>query len=387
LKASSSTGAIDITEEIHEQILNRNLLDKDVVLGTALVDAYAKCGLLEKSQRVLKELPTRDVVAWNTLIAGLAQQGQGHEALNCFEVMQSEGFSPDAVTLLCILSACGRSGLLDEAQEIFGNMASKYKVTPNVKHHTCMVVVFGYAGLFDKAMSVIEVMPSSDYHDVWVALLGACRKWGNVELGIVAFDQAVQLDDSCAVAYVLIANIFAAAGMKKDADRVEAMRRKYAVWQDRGNSVWVDASGNAHSFSLGVTRHSQSKAIHAKIKDISLKMEQSGFLSSAHWMVQSSYVDGKNDVHCGHSVKLAIACALINSYKGETIHVLSNTGLCGHCHFGALLISKIENRKIMARDPNHLHIFENGKCVCGASDVLSSMFTEDVSSPLNSVRP
>ena len=46
-----------------------------------------------------------------------------------------------------------------------------------------------------------------------------------------------------------MANIFGAAGMQEDADKVEAMRLKYAVWKDRGNSVWVDVSGNAHSFS------------------------------------------------------------------------------------------------------------------------------------------
>ena len=324
-------------------------------------------------------------MVWNTLISGYAEHDYGKEVLNCFEQMKLEGVSPDAITFLCVLSACGRSGLLDEAQTIFGDMSRKYDVTPNVKHHTCMVVVFGYAGLFDKAMSVIKVMPSSDYHDIWVALLGGCRKWGNVELGILAFDQAVQLDGSCAVAYVLIANIFAAAGMQEDAEKVEAMRLKYAVWKDRGNSVWVDAGGNAHSFSVGDTRHPQRKVIHAKIKAIALKMKQAGYPSSALWVLRSSYDDGKNDVLCGHSEKLAIACALINTYQGETIHVVNNMCVCSHCHFGTSLISKMENRKIMIRDPKNLHVFEDGKCVCNGPTILSSMLMEDVSSPLTSL--
>jgi hypothetical protein len=44
-----------------------------------------------------------------------------------------------------------------------------------------------------------------------------------VKLGALAFNQAIQVDDSSA-AYALMASIYADAGMMKDADKVEAMR-------------------------------------------------------------------------------------------------------------------------------------------------------------------
>ena len=92
---------------------------------------------------------------------------------------------------------------------------------PSFEHHTCMVV----AGDFDMALSVIKTMPSSHYPPVWVALLSACRKWGNLELGRLAFDQVVQIDDNLAEAYVFMANIYVAAGVLNDAEKVEAMIR------------------------------------------------------------------------------------------------------------------------------------------------------------------
>ena len=229
LKACGNAVAIDEGTQIHNEIVNRGALAMGVSVSNALIDMYAKCGMLEKAQEVLEDLSIRDVVCWSVLIAGYARKGKGLESLKCFKRMQSEGLSPDEVTLLCVLSACCHAGLLDEIQMLHRDMVKKYGVTPNVEHHACMVMVYGYAGDFDKAVSVIKVMPSSDYHDVWVALLGGCRKWGNVELGILAFDQAVQLDDSCAVAYVLIANIFAAAGMQEDAEMIKSMRLKYDV--------------------------------------------------------------------------------------------------------------------------------------------------------------
>eukprot|EP00250_Pteridium_aquilinum_P021300 c25084_g10_i4 orf=2-256(+) len=82
-------------------------MECDLGIGYMLVDMYAKNGLLAKAQEVFDRLPVRDLVSWNALIAGYAQQGQGEHSLKCFEQMQRESLSPDAVTFICILKACG----------------------------------------------------------------------------------------------------------------------------------------------------------------------------------------------------------------------------------------------------------------------------------------
>ena len=91
-----------------------------------------------------------------------------------------------------------------------------------------MMIICGCLGRFEKAMSVIKAMPDPVRPVIWLTLLGACRKWGNVKLGTFVFDQVLQLDDVCTTAYVLMANIFATAGMHEDAEKVETMRLKYA---------------------------------------------------------------------------------------------------------------------------------------------------------------
>ena len=228
LKACGNMGSINKGIQIHEEIMYRGLLKKDVMLGNALVDMYAKCGMLAKAHQVLRGLPIQDVVSWNALITGYNQQEQCQQAIMCFEQMQREGFSPDEVSFVCLLTACAHSGILDEAQRYFESMNRRYGIIPRLEHHTCMVVVYGCAGQFEKAMEVINVMPSSDYPTVWIALLSACRKWGNVMLGRLAFDQAIQLEDGCGAAYVLMGSTFAAAGMQEEAAKVEAMRLIYA---------------------------------------------------------------------------------------------------------------------------------------------------------------
>ena len=158
------------------------------MLGIALVDIYAKCGVLSKSKQVFEELPIRNIGSWSALMSGYAQQGQGHEALKCQQQMQNEGFFPDEVTFVCFLSACGHSGLLNTAQMLFGNMVEKYGVTPNLEHHTCMVGILSRTGHLDKAMAMIKRMPDPPDHVTWHTVLYASRNLGNIECGKQIFD-------------------------------------------------------------------------------------------------------------------------------------------------------------------------------------------------------
>ena len=227
LKAYAITGTIEKGKQIHDEVINRGLLVEDIVLGNALVNMYVKCGNITKAQKLLQELPERDVVSWNIIIAGYAQQGQAHDALNCFKHMRGEGIFPNSVTFVCILNACSHSGLSDDAEMFFGSMSRDYGIIPNLEHYTCMVVLCGCAGHFEKALSMIKTMPSSVYPSAWLSLLGACKKWGNVEIGREAFECAVKLNAKHDAAYLLMFQIYEDAHMFEDAKKIEAMRMKF----------------------------------------------------------------------------------------------------------------------------------------------------------------
>ena len=82
LKACIIVGSLEIVEEIHAEVRKQGLLQKDIVLGTTLLDMYAKCGALDKAREVFERLPGRDVVSWNALISGYDRHGLGEDALN-----------------------------------------------------------------------------------------------------------------------------------------------------------------------------------------------------------------------------------------------------------------------------------------------------------------
>jgi pentatricopeptide repeat protein len=231
LKACASTGAAVVGERIHGELVRSGfLLDDDRMLSTALIDMYAKCGRLEKAEDVLRGLRARDKVSWSALIAGYAQRGRARRALDCFVEMKIEGFVPDEITFSSLLSACTRSGLLHQAQMLFDDMTQEYDIAPSLEHLTCILAAFGYAGRLDEAVAMLGAMPASDRPEAWLALLGACKKWGNVDVARLAFARALvsSSDHDCAAAYILMATIFASSGMHEDAERFEALSMRHS---------------------------------------------------------------------------------------------------------------------------------------------------------------
>ncbi|MCO5569223.1 hypothetical protein L7F22_022934 [Adiantum nelumboides] len=107
---------IDMGKQIHDAILRQGLLKSTIVLGNALIDMYAKCGV---PQEVFDNLRVQDVVSWTALIVGYAQQGQCQEALGCFQGTWNEGFSPNIISWNALIGGYAQEGLAKKALDCF----------------------------------------------------------------------------------------------------------------------------------------------------------------------------------------------------------------------------------------------------------------------------
>ena len=221
LKACSSIRSLVKGEQIHAKIRKQIWQESDSVVGTALVDMYVKCGSLEKAQKVLEELPSKDASSWNALIAAYAQAGEDNVAAGLFCKMV-EFIQPDIITFTILLNACSHSGLLDKGQHFFWSM-KYFGIIATLEHYTCMVDLFGRAGLVEKAVTLINNIPIFDHLPMWVSLLGACHKWGNVRLGRHAFQHAMHLDEGHPAPYVYMSNIEAVAPFQEVMEEFESV--------------------------------------------------------------------------------------------------------------------------------------------------------------------
>ncbi|KAK7838773.1 pentatricopeptide repeat-containing protein [Quercus suber] len=78
----------------------------DVLVGSGLVDMYAKRGCLEFARWVFDGLIEHNAVSWTSLISGLEHFGLEKEALELFNQMRESPISLDEFTLATILGVC-----------------------------------------------------------------------------------------------------------------------------------------------------------------------------------------------------------------------------------------------------------------------------------------
>ncbi|KAJ7517809.1 hypothetical protein O6H91_21G040700 [Diphasiastrum complanatum] len=237
LKACASLAALEQGKQLHSDIIKRGF-QSDVIVGNTLVDMYAKCGRTKDALELFNNMSERNVVSWTAMIAGYAQNGLGKEALSLFDQMQREGTKPNEVTYICVLSACAHSRLVDEGRYVFDSMCKNHGVTPTREHYACMVDLLGRAGCLSDAELFIHKMPIQPDSVVWMTLLGAARNHGHVEIGKRAFDHVIKLEPKDAAPYVLLSNIYAAAGRKDELAKIRNEMKDAGVKEMPGCS-WI----------------------------------------------------------------------------------------------------------------------------------------------------
>ncbi|KAF5455133.1 hypothetical protein F2P56_024742 [Juglans regia] len=151
----------------------------------------------------------RDLVSWNSMVAGYASHGHATKALVLFEQMTRLGFRPNDITFVGVLSTCSHGGLVSEGQDYFKSMKRNFWIEPKVEHYACMIDLYGRIGQLEEAYELIEKMPMGASVAAWGALLNACRMHKNVELAKVSAYKLLELDLEDSGIYSLLANILA----------------------------------------------------------------------------------------------------------------------------------------------------------------------------------
>ncbi|OMP09670.1 hypothetical protein COLO4_05239 [Corchorus olitorius] len=156
LKACARVLAVTEALQLHANIVRYGFM-ADALLGTTLLDVYAKVGDLGYARKVFDEMPHRDIASWNSLILGLAQGNQASQALDMFRRMEVEGLKPNEVSVLGVLSACSRIGDFREGERIHGFIRNE-KLDFNVQVCNAVIDMYANCGFVDKAYGVFDNM-------------------------------------------------------------------------------------------------------------------------------------------------------------------------------------------------------------------------------------
>ncbi|EFJ37572.1 hypothetical protein SELMODRAFT_72023, partial [Selaginella moellendorffii] len=173
-----------------------------------MITVYAQIGHLQEARVMFKAMPEPDTVSWNALLAAYAQNGHLLEARVFFRMMpEKDGFKPDAVTTIAMLSACIHKGLVERGRGLFLAMEGDHGVAPKQAHFRCMVSVLGRAGQLGRAEELSKTMPFVADSIVWTALLDSCRAQGDERRAMPVAESLARSEPGDAAPYLLLSSI------------------------------------------------------------------------------------------------------------------------------------------------------------------------------------
>lgn len=168
LKACSRLQALEEGKQIHAQIVKFGLVSNGFV-ENSLIHMYANCGEVGIARHVFDGMSERSIVTWNSMFSGYTRRGYWEEVVELFRYMVEMDVMFDEVTLVSVLTACGRLVDLE-----LGEWISMYIETNGLKGNptlvTSLVDMYAKCGCVDTARSLFDQMPQRDVV-AWSAMI------------------------------------------------------------------------------------------------------------------------------------------------------------------------------------------------------------------------
>ncbi|XP_058070709.1 pentatricopeptide repeat-containing protein At4g16470 [Magnolia sinica] len=258
-------------------VMIKTQIKGNIVVNSALVDMYFKCSSPDDGRRIFDKSSERNVVMWTALISGYGQHGCVEEVLGLFHRMIDEGFRPNYITFLAVLSACSHGGLITEGQMYFSSMTRDFKIKPSGEHYAAMVDLLGRAGRLDEAYDLVWKSPCKQHAVIWGALLGACRVHGDIELAKITAKRFFELEPENAGKYVVLSNAFAGFGLWENVAVVREMMKQSGMSKEPGCS-WIEVQREVHTFFVGDKSHEQTEQIYEMIRELACILKEEGYV-------------------------------------------------------------------------------------------------------------
>ncbi|KAK7307434.1 hypothetical protein VNO77_40493 [Canavalia gladiata] len=118
LKCCSS---MEEVKQIHG-LVSKFGAEVDVVVGSALVDLYVKCGDVSSSKKIFDSMEEKDNFVWSSIISGYTINNRGEEAVHFFKDMCRQRVKPDQHVLSSTLKACVEIEDLNTGVQVHGQM-------------------------------------------------------------------------------------------------------------------------------------------------------------------------------------------------------------------------------------------------------------------------
>ncbi|XP_047320046.1 pentatricopeptide repeat-containing protein At3g09040, mitochondrial [Impatiens glandulifera] len=165
LSSIASLENIDLGLQVHSHAIKEGLAF-NIYVGSSLINMYSKCRKMEDAKKVfdLLDEKKKNVVLWNAILAGFAQNEYSVEVIELFlEMRNSGGFhAADDFTFTSVLSACGSLENLELGRQLHACTVKKNLAAANLFVGNALVDMYGKCRNLTEARRQFELIPDRD---------------------------------------------------------------------------------------------------------------------------------------------------------------------------------------------------------------------------------
>ncbi|KAK1297879.1 Pentatricopeptide repeat-containing protein [Acorus calamus] len=217
LKSCATARSLSLGQSIHNRVIVSGL-SSDPYISSSLLHFYSKCDQTQLARKVFDAMPTKNVVAWTSIIAAYSRSNDPGTAFSMYDHMRARGVLPNSVTLLSLLlpspprffnvqcvhacavrtgfagslvvvnsmlNAYAKSGNVDVSRALFDEM----RCFRDVVSWNCVVSGYAWCGNLKESMSLVKQMMGLGGESVrpdaqtFTSLLSGVSDHGELKLG------------------------------------------------------------------------------------------------------------------------------------------------------------------------------------------------------------
>ncbi|KAL0542764.1 hypothetical protein IC582_017841 [Cucumis melo] len=147
--------------ESAKQVFDEVPSSRDVVSWNSMIAGFVRHGQISDAQKLFVEMPEKDVISWGTIISGCVQNGELEKALDYFKELGEQKLRPNEAILVSLLAAAAQLGTLEYGKMIH-SIADSLRFPMTASLGTALVDMYAKCGCIDESRFLFDRMPEKD---------------------------------------------------------------------------------------------------------------------------------------------------------------------------------------------------------------------------------
>ncbi|KAL7596144.1 hypothetical protein Lser_V15G28505 [Lactuca serriola] len=162
LKALSSLGYESSFAKTFHCYIIRNGLDSDIFVVNALITFYCRCDEIDTARTLFDLAPDKDLVSWNSMMAGYSQGGFYEKCKELYsKILSLEDITPNEFTVISILQACAQSNDLNLGMKVHKFVIDN-QIQTDLPVCNAFITMYAKCGSLDYAHQLFDEMSEKD---------------------------------------------------------------------------------------------------------------------------------------------------------------------------------------------------------------------------------